>query len=186
MAVPQPTVVVPGPSEVGSYIYVVQFSSGTIKVGQTKDPTSRLRTHEAGARIHGVTVTDQWVSQPVAEPRRLERSVIEFCKSQYSSINGGEYFAGAEASEIIGFVETLEDGTSGSIRMAQVAWPPRPVSPPSDSGSPSVRPVGRPAVGRKCEFRVTWDTLATVDGRAAKEGVARAEMLRRLIEAGLR
>ncbi|CAL9369041.1 ribbon-helix-helix domain-containing protein [Streptomyces sp. enrichment culture] len=44
---------------------------------------------------------------------------------------------------------------------------------------------GRPTVGPKVETRLDPDTLAKVDARAAKEGVARAEMLRRLIIAGL-
>ncbi|MEV8248129.1 CopG family transcriptional regulator [Streptomyces rochei] len=44
---------------------------------------------------------------------------------------------------------------------------------------------GRPMVGPKVETRLDPDTLAKVDERAAKEGVSRAEMLRRLVIAGL-
>lgn len=44
---------------------------------------------------------------------------------------------------------------------------------------------GRPAVGPKVEVRLDPDVLAKVDSRATKEGVKRAEMLRRLIVAGL-
>jgi hypothetical protein len=44
---------------------------------------------------------------------------------------------------------------------------------------------GRPTVGPKVEVRLDPETLAKVDERAAKEGVKRAEMLRRLIVAGL-
>ncbi|GHC40003.1 hypothetical protein GCM10010348_79160 [Streptomyces anthocyanicus] len=44
---------------------------------------------------------------------------------------------------------------------------------------------GRPAVGPKVEVRLDPDILARVDERAAKEGVKRAEMLRRLIITGL-
>lgn len=44
---------------------------------------------------------------------------------------------------------------------------------------------GRPAVGPKVEVRLDPETLAKVDKRAAAEGVKRAEMLRRIIVAGL-
>lgn len=44
---------------------------------------------------------------------------------------------------------------------------------------------GRPIVGPKVEVRLDPETLALVDARASKEGVKRAEMLRRLILASL-
>ncbi|WP_043385661.1 hypothetical protein [Streptomyces mutabilis] len=44
---------------------------------------------------------------------------------------------------------------------------------------------GRPVVGPKVETRLAPETLAKVDERAEKEGVKRAEMLRRLIIASL-
>lgn len=44
---------------------------------------------------------------------------------------------------------------------------------------------GRPVVGPKVETRLDTETLAKVDERAEKEGVKRAEMLRRLIIASL-
>lgn len=44
---------------------------------------------------------------------------------------------------------------------------------------------GRPVVGPKVEVRLDPDTLAKVDARADKEGVKRAEVLRRIITAGI-
>lgn len=44
---------------------------------------------------------------------------------------------------------------------------------------------GRPAVGTKVETRLPDDLLARVDERAEVEGVARAEMIRRLVAAAL-
>lgn len=44
---------------------------------------------------------------------------------------------------------------------------------------------GRPSVGAKVEFRLGEDDIARVDERAKKEGVSRAEMLRRLVVASL-
>jgi hypothetical protein len=44
---------------------------------------------------------------------------------------------------------------------------------------------GRPAVGTKVETRLPDDLLARLDERAETEGVARAEMIRRLVTAAL-
>lgn len=44
---------------------------------------------------------------------------------------------------------------------------------------------GRPAIGKKIEVRLDESTIAQVDARAAAEEVSRAEMLRRLVIAGL-
>jgi hypothetical protein len=46
-------------------------------------------------------------------------------------------------------------------------------------------PTGRPAVGPAINVRLGDDLLATVDARADDEGVTRAEMIRRLVAAGI-
>lgn len=46
-------------------------------------------------------------------------------------------------------------------------------------------PTGRPAVGAAINVRLGDDLLGTVDARAADEGVTRAEMIRRLVAAGI-
>ena len=53
---------------------------------------------------------------------------------------------------------------------------------PDESG-PSLG--GRPTVGPKVETRLAEEDIEKVDQRAKEEGVSRAEMLRRLIVAGL-
>lgn len=54
---------------------------------------------------------------------------------------------------------------------------------PEEETGPAIG--GRPQVGPKVETRISEDTLAQVDARAEKEGVSRAEMLRRLVTAAL-
>jgi hypothetical protein len=46
-------------------------------------------------------------------------------------------------------------------------------------------PTGRPAIGKPFPMRLEPDVLAEVDRRADDEGVSRAEMIRRLVAAGL-
>ena len=171
MAAGQPISVMPGRSAAGGYVYIVQFASGAIKVGRTQNPASRLKSHAATARAHGIAVAAQWVSQPIATARQNERLLIDFCKVRFTAVNGGEYFSGAEIGEVIAFAETLDGSEAGKLRMMQVA-----VLDPKN---------GRPLVGPKVELRLSEDDLARVEERAKKEGVSRAEMLRRLVVASL-
>lgn len=47
-------------------------------------------------------------------------------------------------------------------------------------------PGGRPPVGTAINMRLPADLLAEVDAAAGAEGVSRAEMIRRLVAAGLK
>lgn len=167
MAASQPTAVMPGRSAMGGYVYLILFSSGAIKVGHTQNPATRMKSHAATARAHGVEIAAHWVSQPITNSRQNERRLIDFCNSRFIPVNDGEYFSGADTSDVLAFVETLDDGQAGRLLMAQV-----PVVDPKN---------GRPMVGPKVEFRLDEDVLAKVDARAAREGVKRAEMLRRIV-----
>lgn len=171
MAASQATAVMPGRSVTGGHVYVIQFSSKAIKVGRTQNPATRLKSHAAAARAHGIEIAAQWVSQPITNSRQSERQLIDFCKTQFSAVNDGEYFSGADIGKVLAFAETLDGGEVGGVLMAQV-----PVVDPKN---------GRPAVGPKVETRLDEETLAKVDARAAEQDVSRAEMLRRLIVAAL-
>lgn len=162
---------VPGNATAGEYLYVVQFSSGTVKVGRTRSPASRLKKHAATARGHGITVLAQWISQEVANAPELERELIAHCSRHFTPLNTGEFFADAPIAEVLAFVATLEGATGGRLRMTQAAT--------------FALKGGRPAIGKKVDVRLDDQTVARVDARAEQEGVTRPEMLRRLIVAGL-
>lgn len=44
------------------YVYVIEFDNGTVKVGQSKAISSRLRMHKQNARGFGLKMTRHWVS----------------------------------------------------------------------------------------------------------------------------
>lgn len=92
-----------------SYIYVIAFDSGTLKVGRSADAVGRLRTHSREANRHGVGVTSQWHSAPCSarEAVLYERQLIAFCASQGTLRAGTEYFAGLEHGEVQSFAEAL-------------------------------------------------------------------------------
>lgn len=184
MADQQPTASIPGRSQEGDYIYIVQFGSGTIKVGKTKNPTSRLRTHAATARTHGIKVAAQWISQPITTAAENERLLIRFCNERFTSLNGGEYFAGAVIDEVLAFAERLSGDANKGVRMTQTSVTehrPRPVRM-TQTIVPKRRP-GRPSIGGPT-FSVAFprDLLDRVDAAAKEAGLTRAAWLRKIAE----
>lgn len=162
MAVQQPSVSMPGWGESSGHVYVILFSSGTVKVGRTRTPRVRLKAHAASARPHGVSVVSQWVSQPHASASANERKMIEHCNDTGSPLNGGEYFAGADVDRVLAFCATLPAGPGELVRMAP--W------------DPIAMKDGRPPIGPAFSVRFPQDLLDSVD--AARDKTSRAEWLR--------
>lgn len=102
----------PGPSRNGHYVYVILFNSGTIKVGRTTNPGARLKNYATHGRPHGISVAFQWLSQPHMLARENEEKLIAFCKGRFTSLNDGEFFADAEATEVVSHAERLTTGGS--------------------------------------------------------------------------
>lgn len=183
MADQQPTASIPGRSAEGDYVYVVQFSSGTIKVGKTKNPASRLRTHAATARTHGIKVAAQWVSQPIATAADNERRLIEFCNQRFTSLNGGEYFAGAVIGDVLAFAEGLNGSTDESVQMTQTVVAEHKVRQVrmTQTVIPKQKP-GRPAVGPTINVAYPRELLDKIEAAAKTAGMSRAAWLRKVAE----
>jgi hypothetical protein len=116
----------PGRAHEGDYLYVIQFNSGTIKVGRTGNPATRLKNYTTHGRPHGISVTAQWLSQPHRGARKNEGRLIAFCKARYTPLNDGEFFGDADPAEVIAAAErltTLEPNTDHlrMIRFGRVA-----------------------------------------------------------------
>lgn len=58
------------------YVYVVEFSSGAVKVGHTTDPATRANAHRIDAARYGLTITRAWLSRPHADHAGNERALI--------------------------------------------------------------------------------------------------------------
>lgn len=89
------------------FVYVLQFSSGTVKVGQTKSPESRLSQHAEEARRHGCTVVQSWVSPPHVGHGANEKALIKFCATRWAKATGSEYFAGASFEQTVEYAKSL-------------------------------------------------------------------------------
>lgn len=78
----------------GGYLYVVEFSSGSIKVGKAMNPASRLASHANYAQVHGAAILRSWTSRGHPGYSGTERQLIAFCKRRSTQTFGKEYFQG--------------------------------------------------------------------------------------------
>jgi hypothetical protein len=78
------------------HVYVIAFSGGTVKVGQTQNLVSRMAVHKASARNFGQTVTAFWTSPLHTEWLDNEEAL----KAAASELGGvpvsSEYFSGVD------------------------------------------------------------------------------------------
>jgi hypothetical protein len=77
------------------HLYVIEFSTGLVKVGRTEIPKNRLTTHAKNAKAHGVDVARSWVSDRHAGHSISERQLIRFCAKIGTRVTG-EHFSGLD------------------------------------------------------------------------------------------
>jgi hypothetical protein len=113
-----------------SCTYVVQFSSGVIKVGHSWQPKGRIATHAAAAAVHGVSVTRTWFSPPHINTIANESALIEFAKGRFALNSGNEYFANADFDALVDFAASLSmERAEERPRTGRGTFPPAKVAP---------------------------------------------------------
>lgn len=109
MAAGQPTSQkVPGKSDLGSYLYVIEFSSGVVKVGMTTSPAVRFTRHEKVARSQNASIGSYWISPPHVSTAANERALLNSCRRRAKSIGASEYFAGLVFAEAVELARSLK------------------------------------------------------------------------------
>lgn len=83
------------------HIYVILFSNGVIKVGQTHNSVVRLQTHESSARAFGLTIDDTWVSATHLGYQKNEQKLIQAVRDLGGSPNSTEFFTGVDFSDVV-------------------------------------------------------------------------------------
>lgn len=73
------------------YLYVVEFSTGTVKVGMTEDAKRRMSQHAWEAQAFGVHITNYWISPSHKDFRANEARLISHC-ARTSRRTRKEYF----------------------------------------------------------------------------------------------
>ncbi|MFD5027058.1 hypothetical protein [Streptomyces sp. NPDC058373] len=90
------------------YVYVIEFSSGIVKVGQSGRPQARVREHEKAAAMHGHTILRRWVSAPHTGCDANEKLLIAFAAERWPASSGREAFTDAHYDEIVEFAAGLQ------------------------------------------------------------------------------
>jgi hypothetical protein len=111
-----------------SYIYVIAFDSGTLKVGRAADGARRLATHRREASRHGVAVVSEWCSPPCGGRATAfyERELIAFCETRGTRRAGTEYFTGLDFSEVRKLAKELVDAGPRYLANKVARSTPRP------------------------------------------------------------
>lgn len=89
------------------YVYVLEFTSGVIKVGQTRNPLNRFKEHANAARTHGHAITRSWASLPGIEFHENELALITFCSERWTVTSGREAFDSADFDTIVEYAQGL-------------------------------------------------------------------------------
>lgn len=87
------------------YIYVLEISTGRIKVGFTTDLRTRLSTHRSTAKAYGAKILQTWKSALHQEAKANEGELIAFCKAYAGSKGDGEYYEGVPFEAITAHAE---------------------------------------------------------------------------------
>lgn len=75
-------------------LYVVEFTSGVIKVGKAIRAETRIANHALYARVHGGDVSRSWASDRHSGYDATEQRLIAGCKAMGEHAFGREYFRG--------------------------------------------------------------------------------------------
>jgi predicted transcriptional regulator len=90
------------------FLYAIEFSDGTVKVGRSSDPDSRLSAHRSAAAGFGLSETRRWVSVEIAGVVPLELAVLDRLRVVVPC-RGGEWFSGGWDVAVV----TLAEMTGG-------------------------------------------------------------------------
>lgn len=74
------------------FLYVIELSTGVVKVGRSDRPNHRIIAHAHEAAKYGVHVVRQWVSIEHGDCDASERNAISGCQVVGTLRSGREYF----------------------------------------------------------------------------------------------
>jgi hypothetical protein len=90
------------------FVYVIRYSTGLLKVGQTKDLDNRFKQHRDNAIRQCQDIIESWGSPRHTSFAANEDSLISFCLKRYGlPIHGKETFEGADFADVVTYAESL-------------------------------------------------------------------------------
>lgn len=85
------------------YLYVIEFSTGTLKAGRSNNPRGRVATHLDHARKFGATISRLWLSVPHANYKENEQLLL---KELGKPSHGAEYFESMGFDDAVAIAES--------------------------------------------------------------------------------
>lgn len=102
------------------HIYILKFSTGVIKVGQTLDLVRRMREHRRDAEAFGAVIVDYWFSPAHHNYLENEVEMILRCDEVATWRSKREYFQGLDIDEVIAFASELTYYTASLLSPKEV------------------------------------------------------------------
>jgi hypothetical protein len=103
----------PRAPEGSGYLYVIQFSSGTVKVGRATWPAQRLNDHRRYGWAFGVVIWRVWISAQHPSCEVTEDRLIRFAASIATGDRARrEFFHGADFDQLVRYAESLAVGAT--------------------------------------------------------------------------
>lgn len=90
------------------FIYVVEFSDSTIKVGRALDLSRRLSAHRSDARRFGLNITRWWGSDIHRGYDDTESALIKFSEANGNVQGGREYFTDLDFDTAVEFATSIQ------------------------------------------------------------------------------
>jgi hypothetical protein len=91
------------------FLYVIQFSTGAVKVGMSEDPRRRISEHRRDADAFKVAITNFWISPSHRNFRNTEIALINRCAKVSSRVRR-EYFHEITFSAAVDIATQLTNG----------------------------------------------------------------------------
>lgn len=102
------------------YVYAVEFSDGTVKVGKARNLQVRLANHRQDAEKFKLSIAQWWGSPLHRGYADTEKKLIAFASSVGDIHGGREYFTGVSFSRVVEFASSLHlTPTSSSVAAAE-------------------------------------------------------------------
>lgn len=92
-------------------IYVVEFSTGAIKIGHSSNIESRVYTHKSLAEALGIDVLNTYVSPQINNCFEVESMLIKWCIENNADQRLREYFHNMKFVNVVNFVKSYVDGS---------------------------------------------------------------------------
>lgn len=103
-----PLATIAAPPDDHGHLYVIQFSSGTIKVGRTNQPVERMKKHRRYGWAFGVVIVRAWLSAAHEGYEATETKLIDHAAATATGDRARrEFFHGADFDALVAFAEDL-------------------------------------------------------------------------------